>query len=172
MNDEDLEECDHTRASYTPCSCRDKLSFKDDSPLQKYLETRCKGWVPDTENKYTLNYVLLVLIANLKEANLITEPIIRLSSELQDLFEENFIHIQDLRHKVRSFFKGNLGQPTKVPPFYCIIRDKHLIEDLFGPSYYKVISINFLCAGTQGCEFTPRIFCKDHPRPYPYGLIN
>lgn len=51
--------------TYSPCECREKYKFKRNSSLLRFLQT-CEGWVNDPEG-YTLNYVMIVLIAMLKD---------------------------------------------------------------------------------------------------------
>ena len=51
---------------YSPCPCKEKYYLDPDSPLTKYLKGECRGWVVASDNLYSLNYLLLVLIANFK----------------------------------------------------------------------------------------------------------
>lgn len=55
--------------TYSPCNCKEKYQFKENSRLLPYLQT-CKGWINDKKG-YTLNYILIVLLAILAEQELI-----------------------------------------------------------------------------------------------------
>src|SRR5574343_682048 len=73
--------------SYSPCNCREKYQFKNSSRLLPYLQ-KSKGWINDDQG-YTLNYILVVLIAILTRQGLIyydkslCRHMIRLNSELR-----------------------------------------------------------------------------------------
>lgn len=54
---------------YLPCDCKGRYPFKKTSLLLPYLQTAHGISSPD--NLYTINYILMVLIADFKEKNLI-----------------------------------------------------------------------------------------------------
>jgi len=53
---------------YKPNDGQGRYSFKSDSKLYQYLK-KSKGWVVDSEEKYTLNYIIIVYLAQLKKEN-------------------------------------------------------------------------------------------------------
>jgi hypothetical protein len=56
---------------YTPCPCRDFYLLDQESSLFLYLKTHCKGWTESPHGFYTLNYIMIVLLANWSQKNLI-----------------------------------------------------------------------------------------------------
>jgi len=50
------------------CPHQDRYSFKKDSPLHSYLKT-CKGWQKDSSNRYNVNYIIFVILAEVKTQN-------------------------------------------------------------------------------------------------------
>ena len=55
---------------YQACPCKEKYYLKPSSRLSKYLY-KCKGWVPDETNTYSLNFILIVLLANWRSCTLL-----------------------------------------------------------------------------------------------------
>jgi len=55
---------------YSPCDCKGRYPFQKTSLLLPYLQTSL-GWTSSPDNRYTINYILMVLIADFKEKNLI-----------------------------------------------------------------------------------------------------
>lgn len=56
----------YTPVIYNPCECQERYSFKPESKLLDYLR-QCKGWVDSDDGTYTLNYIIVVLLAFAKE---------------------------------------------------------------------------------------------------------
>lgn len=117
--------------NYKPCDCKGKYQFKKDSSLLKFLQNN-NGWVSDPQNLYTLNYILICLIANFKEKgflnandegeiislkiNSVTREILNISPWQQDYFSifhlRSFIanaHLEDHRFTLE----------VACPPFSC-----------------------------------------------------
>lgn len=70
------------------CPHKDKYQFLPQSPLKDYLETHCEGFISDPENKYTINYIVLVLLANWGALRLIltTGKAVRATSYIKKAF--------------------------------------------------------------------------------------
>jgi hypothetical protein len=131
---------------YSPCCCKEKFSFKTGSTLLSYLETQCYGWTPDPTDEYTLNYILIVLIANLNYKNLLNkryehwvidavpslEPVLNCGHFSLD---RNFYFISELRPIVANFHCNTYGVTfTESPPFICPYGLESIIRSIFGIS--------------------------------------
>ena len=46
------------------CPHEERYVFKKDTPLKRYFETKCNGVKIDIEGKYTINYIVVVFLAN------------------------------------------------------------------------------------------------------------
>lgn len=131
---------------YSPCSCKERFTFKTGSTLLEYLETQCLGWIPDPNNEYTLNYILIVLIANLNYKNLLSkrydhwviEAVPSLENVLnydQPKLTQNFYFITELRPIVANIHCNTHGVPfTESPPFICPHGLESVIKSIFGIS--------------------------------------
>ena len=49
---------------YEVCGCEDIYSFKQDSTLLAYLRDNCPGWVSNPYNRYTLKYIIFVIVSH------------------------------------------------------------------------------------------------------------
>ena len=127
------------------CPHREKYSFKPESRLQQYLQT-CTNWVQDPEQKYTVNFILLVLLSDLKSKDYITQDIYsaeyfifchhRLQAALRT--PSPILNVQKLRRHILGHLKHresgiyDIDQNSKyLVPFWCVDAWEHLISKLF-----------------------------------------
>jgi len=132
------------RIQYTPCNCKEKYQFKESSKLLPYLQ-QCKGWVNDDEG-YSLNYILIVLIAYLCKKNLITthtllrkhvvEPDIELKQILVGLDSSlTYYDILEIKISIAKYHLKKFEQRirTSTPYFVCPQGSEAFILSILGP---------------------------------------
>lgn len=135
------------------CPCRDLLPFKENSSLLKYLETHCKGWVVSPSNRYTLNYVLIVLLANLREKGFLQTKAQRYLCVKGDSvfrkiegFRAKITQVSSLRHIIASRH-FNTAENSKYTTFLCPKESRSIIYSVlrspvsFHPSRVLIDSI-------------------------------
>jgi len=113
---------------YRPCDCRGRYAFKPKSKLLEYLRT-CNGWVEDDEGKYTLNYLLIILMVHLKEKKLLHRERqggrvewFLLTKELQEAISYGLrsIHVDYVRPLIAcTHLEGHRYIFGPHPPFAC-----------------------------------------------------
>jgi hypothetical protein len=128
--------------TYSPCDCQEKYAFRRNSPLLLYLK-ECKGWVPDSSG-YTLNYVMIVLLAYLKEQKLISFSkqmamhMVNFSSKLKralaDQNQPKFYKISDIRLRIAKYHLKKYRKffYTEIPYFICPNGLEQLIITILG----------------------------------------
>ena len=80
-----LEEPNQAPLYVAACICNEKFRFHPKSEIKNYLQN-CKGFVLDADDKYSVNYILLVLLSHWKAKGLsLSSP--TCSSEIKTLFE-------------------------------------------------------------------------------------
>jgi len=134
---------------YAPCPCRERYYLSPENPLAKYLETECQGWIRDFENRYTLNYILMILSYNLKQKKLLEYDYefsyyyVRCDEALEKLTEKKYLYIDSLRSYLNRTFlekqEPELGTTEYQSVFYvflCLgkatkLKDMIFSEDIF-----------------------------------------
>jgi len=131
---------------YTPCCCNEKFPFKTNSTLPKYLEKECLGWTVDPCNLYTLNYILIILLTNLKYKGLLTKQshtwIIRSDDKLEQALRSTGVPRLSMEpdyyflHEIRSFIGNAHCEAEQVifytsPPFICPKGYVAIIDSIF-----------------------------------------
>lgn len=132
---------------YTYCPHGNSYQFRHNSSLRKYLEKNCKGWVRNSVDRYTLNYVILVLVCALKEKGLVRKTVIYCDTELREIFDTDCVLVHLLRSKVREHFLHN-EFPTRNDyfPFWCVPGYEELILDVFEkPVLYTGVPFKHFC---------------------------
>jgi hypothetical protein len=141
----------HIPVIYEPCDCQEKYSFKPQSRLLAYLR-QCKGWTDDPEGKYTLNYIIAVLLAYAKEQNFfcicVKDPNKRIigDSRFKAALGVSSITFRELRSLIANAHL-NFGRPVFncCPPFACKNkigkRTQRLIYSLTGKPHSKTAII-------------------------------
>lgn len=92
---------------YHLCNHQQKYSFKQNSSLKIYMEKYCEGFV--IEPKYTLNYIITVLLMNWKQSGLLYHCSVKCTGLLRKALRTRykFIYLEDLRRLVSHHFKRN-----------------------------------------------------------------
>ena len=88
-----------------PCPHGEKYTLEDSTLLQ-YLMEDCKGFQIDPEGKYTLNYVITVLLANWKEKQLIQHCTVLTNGRIKRAFGtyDSCFCLTELRAMVLRYF--------------------------------------------------------------------
>lgn len=130
--------------SYFICPHREKYLFKTDSLLLRYLHSECQGWVRDVDDKYTVNYILIVLFANFKAKQLFNKQypcLVQCKGNLQFVFNRRLAHINELRALVLSHLQQAEPYIMLHEPFLCPIGFTTLINTL-----HPSVPITDLCS--------------------------
>jgi len=122
------------RLRYFVCPCREK--YKLNNPLlSHYLKTKCQGWLEDPDDRYTLNYLILVLLTNLQE-----KGHLRFFDTLGDYFIADLELISilgfdsftvfNLRSQIRDLFHLRKTKGWHPPALFLCVSDEDLISSL------------------------------------------
>ena len=123
-----LSDLDLTITNFCPHG--NKYPFKYGTKLEEYMR-QCKGWLEDQDRKYTINYILIVLLAEIKSRRLLIldaydKYYIICDRELQLSLgvSEPFIEITLLRKQVLSQmrhteYRYQHERDYKIP-FWCV----------------------------------------------------
>jgi len=105
--------------TYTVCNHQQKYFFKQNSLLKNYLEEQCNGFVEDSS--YTLNYIIVVLLANWKELGLLYHCSVRCTGRLRKIFKVHYkyLHFSALRSLVRKHFRQPLQDREYERKYFC-----------------------------------------------------
>jgi len=114
---------------YKSCDCFEKYPFKRKSKLPPFL-CKCKGWIEDAKGEYSINYLIAIMTAILKERKLITFkpealdklPCIKIDKEIQKLLNLS------TRHYYLAEFYGLVCHELEINR-----RVFDLPQDLFNP---------------------------------------
>jgi len=111
---------------YFLCLHQERYAIKDPCLLY-YLTRLCEGFVEDPEGKYTLQYLLHVLLANWREKNLLKDCDLRVDKHLRIVFRTKALVIPLYKLRLLIFKKLEsevtftyvaLNQ-EKFKPLYC-----------------------------------------------------
>ncbi len=83
---------------YTACPHLEKYEFCQNAPIKKYLETKCKGFVKDPKDRYTLNYIIAVLIVNWAHLKIIKHHAVKVNGYIR----------KALRYRLEFLFTSHL----------------------------------------------------------------
>lgn len=152
----------HTDKSiYNECPHREKYSFNPRSTLRQYFES-CEGCAIDPEHKYTINYIILILLTNLKKNNwLIQNAVYKAdfyivcNKELQLALRtpEPFIKLRNLRRQVlrhmeyheKPCYANNLLERYYIP-FWCVGPLEPMVSRLFeNYDLYRNLLVSEVC---------------------------
>jgi len=138
---------------YSPCPCRVKYYLRPDSPLTKYLEEECQGWVRDENHKYSLNYILMVLSANFKQKKLLEFDFeedhywIRCNDALKKLTRKDYISTFKFRSYISNTFfeeperrqwKSDFGSTL----FLCLGKDVEMMKSIYEDDFFEMLNID------------------------------
>ena len=132
--------------------CKLKYYLDPESQFAKYLDEECLGFIKDDQNEYSLNYILIVLVANLDRKKLIvfndvySSYLIKCDSRLETLFEEKCISILSLRQYVNDlFFNGQEQEQLSLyskPIFLCLGKAKQIVKEIFKEDLFEHLHEN------------------------------
>ena len=154
-------EFNYPRMLHHACPCREKYYLKSRSTLSKYLTRHCKGFVVDPERKYTLNYIIVVLLVNWKEKHLLWRRPFELEVKDDGLvgrvvntrhwhMRDSYFRINSLRDSLKLKYFKNLKEsmPNMGTALYCTKNIEGIIDNIIGSSpgsdtYFPVIYYYF-----------------------------
>jgi len=120
--------------SYPTCFCKRKFELGNHNALIHYLKTQCKGWTSDPQNKYTVNYIVYILLANFKSKRLFKQGSrVVCDGPLRSVFGLSSFRINTLRSLVYWFITGEAKEPPCL--FLCV--PEQMVVDIFGPGMFK-----------------------------------
>jgi len=151
------------RIYYEACPHQDKYPFIPNSPLQNYLENHCEGFVKDDQDKYTINYLVFVLLANWKTRKLFSkkQDSVLATSYIKKAFRTTsaVIGIRGLRRRIISqldtvaedFFM-RIDPDSYLVPLWCLDESdiEFLSEIMEQPRYSLFLSIYVNICKTHG----------------------
>lgn len=155
---------------YQGCSHNQKYKIKINSKLKSYITT-CKGFVRDSEDSYTINYLLAVLIANWKEQGLIIHRAVHNTLTLFTIFG----HVGPYFHflKIRELVSRQLEIPAPLTFAECVA-DRKILFWCVSESTKKLIMSLIQCPDcnnteAQQAEELFKTYCN--PKPVPNSTV-
>lgn len=147
INEREVYEKQANPVLYAPCTCREKYFLYPGSLLALYLEEECQGWVRDPESRYTLNYLVLVLIANFKSKNILRYDMeenyyyIATDKKLAFIFRQSYLELHDIRDIIALRYlnldeKKSIISNTLPPILYCLGETRKLAKALLDEDCY------------------------------------
>lgn len=128
--------------TFKSCPCKDKHFLDPRGVLSRYLYEKCQGFVPDGEHRYTINYIVMVLIANWNEKKLIyrySQLRVKndgcidqlLDSIMWASYRQPFYRISEVRGNIaiRHFHLAE-EVPNTFTLLYCIRNIKNLLSQI------------------------------------------
>jgi hypothetical protein len=132
--------------TYRPCHCKERYFLDPRGTLSRYLNEECKGFVPDGDHRYSLNYIVIVLIANWKVRNLVYRefyPTLQLrikndgfihhlmDSPIWNAHYSPFYRAHDIRGNIaKRHFHLDEDVPNPLTLFYCAESFRKLLEQI------------------------------------------
>jgi hypothetical protein len=96
----------HPYLNFKLCPHQHRYPFKNKSPLKDYLLHHCQGFVPSSDDRYTINYIAVVIIKNCEELNLlkIRGSRIHATSFLKKAFKttNTYLKLTEIRRRIVS----------------------------------------------------------------------
>lgn len=145
---------------YKACPHQDKYTFIPHSPLKDYLENHCEGFVRDPDSKYTINYIVIVLLANWKARRLFSkkQDSVLATSYIKKAFRTTsaVIGIRGLRRRIISqldtvaedFFM-RIDPNAYLVPLWCLAEsDIEFLSTILGQPRHKM----FMTMYTSICK--------------------
>lgn len=110
--------------TFRACGHQERYSFVSSSPLHAYLCTK-KGWIHDSDNKYTINYILIVLFSIIKEKQLNCRQgqahLYFCDDDLREALGVRVFHLNQIRCIVKEQLRHS--EPLYIDkdqfPFWC-----------------------------------------------------
>lgn len=125
---------------YTTCPHLERHKFCHDSPLLNYLQSHCKGFEEDISGRYTLNYIIVVLLANWFEKELLLHDTIICDPFIQTAFktENRFLFLSELRGLVveqteplGEHYFSKIWFRRYQTPLWCVYQETAFIDNIF-----------------------------------------
>ena len=139
------------------CLHQERYAIKDPCLLY-YLTKQCEGFVEDPEGKYTLQYLLHVLLANWRERNLLKDCDLRVDKHLRivfrtrdlviPLYKLRFLIFKKLESEV-AFTYVALNQEKLKPPYCNELKQDFILLNSFPSEHH--------CTYGQVCEDSNKI---------------
>ena len=101
---------------YYICQRHERYKIKPESYLRTYLSS-CPGFQQDIQEEYTLNYLLVVLIAYWKDIGLIENSGLRNTEEVRQLFKKDQPYIEFYR--IERLVGEHLESEEPITPSDC-----------------------------------------------------
>jgi len=124
---------------YNPCYCQEKYTFKRQELL--FQLKQLKGWAIDPEDKYTLNYIMIVVLAHFKHmGNIFYSFKLKKHLIIPDSILERGLRLDNRPYGIDELIKliiSELDQQRMYGPrpyFTCIDdQTENFIRSLLGP---------------------------------------
>lgn len=105
---------------YTACPCKERYSFKSNCLLKRYLEGSSE-WLPSIDDKYTLNYVVLSLLAIVKRKGLVrNREAVICDRELRSALGCNSFIIYEIRRILQRHLTNEEDLSGNTAPLFCV----------------------------------------------------
>lgn len=162
-NEQEMEE--QSWLVYSSCIHENKYKFKDNSPLEAYLRTKCHGFVQDSVKMYNINYILIILLSNWKYYKLIHDRTIKTTIHIRRAFKLSRAKQNDVIHssQLRKMVVEQLDAPVEMRflkevhcfytwPFWCLSESSIRLVNS--------ITLEHLDKGSTYVSFWHRQICK------------
>lgn len=163
----------------TPFRCphQDRCRFRSGSALKSYLETECEGFVKDPSDRYVINYIIVVLLADFKSKRLFDaefSSIVYCSLALQKVFGRAILHLSSLRAEVKKhFFHLEFSYSIQKWFLYGFIDQPNTQSCLLVCPYGYDSLVRSLVPFENGGNLYIRYFCpKRRPKPLFHSDFN
>jgi len=126
---------------YRVCPHRERYSFiNQQNLLLDYLETECYGWIRSHDEKYTINYILLVLFQTFRSKGMLeAKYFIESDRKLLDVFDRKCVPIDQIRSLVKDYMSTREHFQRDYFTFLCPYGFETQIKSLFKYNYSDMI---------------------------------
>lgn len=136
------------KITYEPCGCQEKYPLRQESKLIEKLKAAIPYLELDSEKRYSVKYLVVIILAYCKEKGLFDStwpcPQIKLDRLLKEaicpLVPYHTIFIGQLRWMLERIHfvmpERKRMNPHSMPSFICYKGIEQLLADLLGPSWY------------------------------------
>lgn len=148
---------------YNPCGCEEVYSFRDNSAFLQYMRQQCSGWQDSIDNKYTLKYLILIILTQCRDKRILYKngPIFMIrrdtdegkvfSAALDSSIKTNLFYLSQVRPLLeRKHLKNSiaLGIPCQYKPdFICSEDVDYLLANLLRPMYDRYdLYVQYSCS--------------------------